>query len=151
MYLQTIKELSENNKIVFPKALIKDLSQIGFDAKIITYGCEEHLYCATVDNLEWHYGKGNTYKNMILPKFHHGEWSWTFMVENQGCAEWYVTYNSEDDEDPQIYLLIEGQSAKPCGRWSEFILDRVKAKLKPRLDFDWWIEQRLGEIGQTVD
>lgn len=142
LYLQAVKELAEEKNVVFPKALINDLSKLGFDIEIITHGCEEHIYCATVRNFRWHYGSDDkssleVYKTMMLPTSNHdcperGKWRWVFMSENQGCADWSVYYNDAEEVDPVVYCLMDGDpesTAWSCGTWSSFIEQRRMANI----------------------
>lgn len=142
-YLKAITELEQEHAVVFPHALISDLSQPGFDDTIVTVGCEEHICCAATSQgrLQWHYypdvfkDKLTTYKTMTLPRKGHrhpelGVWCWSFMDENQGCASWCAYYDHADCTDPIIrcYLDDDHEELQPLESesrpWSEFKLHR---------------------------
>jgi len=157
-YLKAISSIEETEGVIYPRDVVEDLSILGFDSKLVTDGCEEHIYCHTCTNFDWHYDtyywskKENEnniepldiYKKFISRPYKRGseeyisdenfefeyEWQWVFMIENQGCAEWFTCYDTPDD-DPQIYIRAEtweGYEIEHCGNWEEFKRSRLDKK-----------------------
>jgi len=130
-----IKDIAAENNVVFPKRVIEFLSNINAAE---TQFPGAHIFCACPDdypNLRWHYPQSPIlpthpipptkiafYKEYI-PKPHKTDgacWSWQFLVENQGVADWKAIYSSEDSE-VNVLFCLDDEEPKLLGTWEQFL------------------------------
>ena len=150
-YLRAIAYIKEDALVIFPKIVIDFLANPQNEPVLISPGCAEHLYCAIGPgnaNLDWHYNcsydshgpqnKFDIYKTCIpRPLRVHvlssqcadisttkTYWLWRYMDENQGCASWFVLYDTAASV-PDVLFQIDGDDKYyHLDTWDNYVLNK---------------------------
>ena len=155
-YVDAIEIIEEDEKVEFPLVCVAEMCKLEFEGKFTTFRCEEQVHCATT-NPSWsynprsHYTDGKyTFGSYMLQVYLNemrrprrddkklcgeGRWIWEFMLENQGCCSWMISYTGKDDPAPLVHLIVQDYDSEEMeyydrvreteGTWQEVMEKRM--------------------------